>query len=112
MHQEQGNTLIESMIALSLFSLITVNVSLLFLCNKTLEKKSFWCASANCMVGSVLESGYNTKQYPLDYWVKQLDLSMPGSELRIEFGEKQGSKSCIKILAPKGSGLSYLEYEF
>lgn len=83
-NKEQGNSLIEVLVALSLFSLMTFGAGLLFLGSKALEKHAHWQMVSQSYAFSILESGYYSKKYVLDYWQQELQKNFKEQTICLE----------------------------
>lgn len=137
--KEQGNSLIEVLVALSLFSLMTVCISILVLSSKSLEKKSRWQLIAQMSAFSIVESGMSLSDPTLNggenppviknnatlFWQTQLRKHFPNSDITMEVTGHSGpndnnkkdkkamdKETHLKISPLEKSYLNALEFEF
>lgn len=112
MRSEVGSTLVEVLVALSLFSLICLGTSMLFVCSKTMERKTQWILRVHSQALSMSESyplAKNTKSLSFwEGWRKALQKDFPGSDV---FFVQDPPRLKMKIQAAKGSQLPDLEFE-
>ncbi len=91
---EEGNSLIEVMVALIIFSLMIFSSSILFVSCKTLEEKALWQVIAHSYAFSAIEAGYLAKNdVAKEHWRLQLQKKFPGRNMKFQdLEELMGSK--------------------
>lgn len=107
--KEQGNSLIEVLVALSLFTLMVICTSMLAMSAKSLEKKSRWQLIAQMSALSIVETGMSLSDpifnsnglenppviknnAPL-FWQTELRKHFPNSDIRLEVNGKEESSN-------------------